>query len=263
MKVWSERVGPSFYSIYGSDQDNVWMGGNDGKLYHFDGNAWSLSYKFNPEGFENAEITDVWGTSASDIYAIGNLFPEGESFLVSFILHYNGNSWEELIITNFEVQFQRVRIENRTPYIRAVKTSQTNPDTLLFYQYKQGSLQELLSKTKNEVQVLWMNNIANRIYFIIDNKIKLLKNGDLNIFYKASALDEIVGINGRDEKDIFIHTRNKMLHYNGQDLEILLEGLPNNVFRGKLFSSEVFFVIWDFNNGTNYIYHGTLTEEEE
>jgi hypothetical protein len=42
----------------------------------------------------------------------------------------------------------------------------------------------------------------------------------------------------------------------------ILENLPRNVFRAQLFSNEVFFIVWDINNGTTLVYHGALTEQE-
>ena len=42
---WPERVSPDLFTVFGFARDDVWMGGNDGKFFHFDGTEWSLAYR--------------------------------------------------------------------------------------------------------------------------------------------------------------------------------------------------------------------------
>ena len=261
--VWPERVGSSFYSIYGFAQDDVWMGGNDGKLYHFDGEEWSQPYIFESKGLNGVRVNDIWGTSDANLYAIGTATQEQGSFLVSFILHYDGNNWHELLVTDFGVQFQQIRIEKGTPYIRAQKYNHATSDTLLFYQYLNNDVKELLSKADSEVYSMTLNDIGGCIYYYVDNSILAFNDKDLKEILSFSNTDLIIRIDGLHENDLFLHTRDKTLHYNGENEKSLLEGLPRNVFRAQLFSEEVFFVIWDVNNGTTLVYHGKLNEQKE
>lgn len=53
-------------------------GGLTGKVYHFDGRAWSAVAS------APAALQSVWGTSGRDVYAVGR---EG------WILHYDGSAW--------------------------------------------------------------------------------------------------------------------------------------------------------------------------
>ena len=260
--VWDERVGSAFYSIHGFAQDDIWMGGNDGQLYHFDGQGWSQTYTFERTGLNNSRITDLQGTSTSNLYAIGTATPESGPFRVSFILHYNGRIWQELLTTDFGVQFQQLSTEE-LPTIRGEKYHQASSDTLLFYQYSNENLKEILSKTDNEVNSMSMNDIGNSLYYYIDNQILSFKNNDFQEILSFPNMELIIRLDGRHRKDLFLHTRDKIFHYNGENKILLLEDLPRNVFRSQLFSDEVFFVIRDYENGTNLVYHGTLTQEEE
>jgi hypothetical protein len=56
----------------------------------------------------NVELTDVWGSSPSDVYAIGNLHvfdaPEEDR---AVILHYNGQAWSEAL-SEPNLEFRRI-----------------------------------------------------------------------------------------------------------------------------------------------------------
>lgn len=55
--------------------------GDRGAVYHYDGNSWT-PMTVPPIGV----LTDVWGTSSSDVYAVG----------YGTILHYDGQQWSEV-----------------------------------------------------------------------------------------------------------------------------------------------------------------------
>ncbi len=71
------------YSIWGSDPDNVYIGGELGNIFQFKGQTWQKV----ANGLSNQSIRALWGSSDSDIFAAGN---GGK------ILHYNGTAWENL-----------------------------------------------------------------------------------------------------------------------------------------------------------------------
>lgn len=62
-------------------------GGSTGKVYHFDGRAWSVVASA-PAALESA-----WGTSGRDVFAVGR---EG------WILHYDGSAWSAFTTGRFE-----------------------------------------------------------------------------------------------------------------------------------------------------------------
>lgn len=245
-------------AVYGFSQDNVWMGGGS-RIYYFNGNTWELFFEFEKQGLYASYVTDIWGDSPSNLYAIGTFYMAMEAKPQGFILQYDGKAWKELLVTDFDVQFQRIRIEKGTPLIRAVKSSPSGDETLLVYKYVKTKLREIIAYSKSEIQSLSINNIGKDTYYYTGNAISKFENNNTEEFLNFPGIDKIIRIDGRHKKDIFIHIQNKVLHYNGENLVPILEDLPRNVFRAQLFSEEVFFVIWDVNNGTTLVYHGTLT----
>jgi len=260
---WPERVGPALYNIYGVAEDDVWMGGNDGKIYHFDGTDWSLFYTYSPTGLSNARITDISGTSPDNVYAVGIIVPNEIDGWVSFILHFDGSNWREILATDFEVQFQRIHVHKNLPIIKAVKRTDDGDDILLIYRYNDKELEEVKSGTKSELRAISMNEIDEDIYSYTGTTISKLERDSFVEFLNFPEVEEIVRVDGRHEKDLFIHTWIATYHYNGENLKSLIEGLPRNVYRAQLFDNEVFFTIPDFANGINLMYRGTLIEEEE
>jgi len=61
---------------------NVYMVGNGGTIYHYDGHDFSLQQSGTGE-----DLQDVWGASPTDIFAVGS---------GGVILHYEGSSWSAM-----------------------------------------------------------------------------------------------------------------------------------------------------------------------
>jgi hypothetical protein len=95
-------------SLWGSSSKDVYaVGHNDrvyGKIYHYDGNGWNevklLGNPNNPitSGFDFSAIT---GFNSNDIWAVGNRYyinynPPPNFLSYNFILHYDGNIWNEI-----------------------------------------------------------------------------------------------------------------------------------------------------------------------
>ena len=92
--------------IWGSSPTDVyavgyWIsssGNSFGYILHFDGAQWSEMAIANADKGNFLHLTDVWGSSATDVYAIGEYQPE-DSELSDFrgvILHYDGQAWTEV-----------------------------------------------------------------------------------------------------------------------------------------------------------------------
>lgn len=82
----------AFHAVWGTGPDDifvvgsVWGGGN--YVYHFNGSGWSLSLV--NEGVDGSS-NDVWGSSGSNVIAVGASCPEG---ICTFrIIEFDGNAW--------------------------------------------------------------------------------------------------------------------------------------------------------------------------
>lgn len=67
------------YAIWGTSATNMWVGGNDGQMYQWDGTQWKGYAK--PAGSNS--IYDMWGIDANNIWAVG----------YDNAIRWNGTAW--------------------------------------------------------------------------------------------------------------------------------------------------------------------------
>ncbi|KPA09952.1 F-box associated region domain protein [Candidatus Magnetomorum sp. HK-1] len=69
--------------IWAADENNIFVVGNYGGIFHYDGTKLTPMYSSTKE-----ELNGIWGTSPTDVYCVG---------MESEILHYDGRTWTHMI----------------------------------------------------------------------------------------------------------------------------------------------------------------------
>lgn len=67
------------WAVWGTSATDVYVGGSSSTILHYDGSSWNPMTAW--------AVQDFWGTSASDIFAVGG----------NRILHYDGSTWSQMI----------------------------------------------------------------------------------------------------------------------------------------------------------------------
>ena len=76
--------------VWGSGPNDVWSVGDHGTILHWDGSVWSPSPNDQPD----ASFAGVWGTGPNDIWAFGCVFlPAPEAACTPVILRWDGSVW--------------------------------------------------------------------------------------------------------------------------------------------------------------------------
>ncbi len=73
---------PGPRAMWGSGEDDVFVAGGEGRVFHFDGDSWLET----PTPIEE-DLFTLWGNGPSDVYAGGRY---------GAVIHYDGSSWVEL-----------------------------------------------------------------------------------------------------------------------------------------------------------------------
>lgn len=73
-----------FIALWAAAADDVWLAAKTGEVFHFDGQEWTESYG----GF--SEIVGFWASASDDIWLVTNHDPWAG------LVHFDGNSWKEL-----------------------------------------------------------------------------------------------------------------------------------------------------------------------
>ena len=97
-------ISPS--SIFGFSQNNVFIGGDNGKIWHFDG-KWKEIAALTKDGHNDIVFDNMWGTTLNifgsalsyDLYATGAYVDEKGYANNAVLAHYFNGNWE-MINTN-------------------------------------------------------------------------------------------------------------------------------------------------------------------
>ncbi len=246
-------------SIYGFAQNDVWIGGNDGKIFHFNGNEWLQNYVYSKQASNYVFIVELWGTAPNDLYAIAIV---GDDGFKSAILHYNGINWKEIYYSEFPIQFFRVQKEEGILYLSGLILTNGSQD-VAFYEYKNNMIKEIYRKSLGEITFGTLSQIGDKTYFLIDKDLCRFINGNFVKVITFNVEQFGYGAYGRNEKDIFLSMRDGLAHYNGENVEYLYRFSNNNTnpfpYPVNL-RNAVFFPAHDKNNDLNLILRGHLKD---
>jgi hypothetical protein len=117
-----------------------------------------------------------------------------------------------------------------------------------------------ISGAKNG-HLLWVNTLDKDLFYVDGNDLKIYSGRSFLSLNEVFSNEKVFSFFGRHKKDVFLSTSEGVYHYNGNDLKLLIDSIvqPSVV----LFEKDVFLFVNDYEAGTNLIYHGTLSDEED
>jgi hypothetical protein len=74
--------GNDFNAAWASGPSDIWLAGNAGTLFHFDGSSWT-----KVSSATRADLYGLWGSSPQDVWGIGSK---------GTVIHWNGSTWSTL-----------------------------------------------------------------------------------------------------------------------------------------------------------------------
>jgi len=250
------------WCIYGFAQNDVWIGGADGKIWHYDGNRWSEKLSYKKELNYKYPIIifyDIWGENPDDIYAVGLIY-DYNSIYWGFMMHYNGAKWRRVDVELTDGALKKIRKENKASnnYYIWNKNQNTNPDSSKYFEFNSKELKEIYydKDSPNDITV-----INYEVIFSFDKTIYSYSNSNFNPIIKNPFPNAWNAVYGKHRKDIIWMMSDGLTHYNGNDFIYILNFEGNEHLRdGFVFEKEIFFLANDFynNDANNLIYHGVL-----
>jgi hypothetical protein len=250
--------------IYGTDPNNLWIGGNDANIYRFNGSDWNQVYSISRPDTTGNFINDIWCENANSVYAIGTAYVTQEPRQRSFILRYDGVKWKEIYFSKNKLQFLRMQKKENRLFLSGIILSLTvEPDTMSFYKYENYNLIEIYRNTTNNITHLSLTLIGNDPYFLIGKDLNKYVNNNLVKVVSFNHQSFGYHVAGRNEKDIFVRMINGVAHYDGTNLEYLYQfsnQYTSYINRPLIFEKDVFFTVHDNQNDLNLILRGHLKE---
>jgi hypothetical protein len=88
--------GYDLHAIWAAAADDLYVGGDSGTIYHWDGTMWSKMKTPTTK-----QILSIHGRSATDIWAVGGDPHSSDPLDMSLVLHFDGTSWTEMPVPNY------------------------------------------------------------------------------------------------------------------------------------------------------------------
>ncbi|MFA6596645.1 MAG: hypothetical protein WCS69_02910 [Ignavibacteriaceae bacterium] len=243
--------------VWGFDKNNVWLGGNEGRIWHNNGEGWLESINYKKNGYRIG-FFDVWGDSSNNLFAVG--YADSGTVRKGIILHYNGEKWSEANILSVPYQFQRIR--------RGIKTSNNyylsgagHDSYAGLFDFDGYTLHLIYEEPFSPSTWTDVHEVDGYLYAIIGKEIKIGTPQGLSLYFRVDDPNFGGQIFGRSKKDIFIRMLDGIAHYNGSDIEYLYKfNSQTSISGAAIFDKEVFFLALDVPSFSNIIIHGKQKE---
>jgi hypothetical protein len=249
-------------AIYGFSNTNIFLGDENGKIWKYDGNNWTLFAELKKDGHSNIVFSDIWGENINSLFATGAYPEENGGYNMSVIAHFGNGNWNMLntnqlygIVTGMYKNFPDNKI-----YLQVIG-GHNFTDSTKIYEYVNGNYQKLYGNVWTQGLQSDISFINNEVYFILGKELAKRKNNQFQIFLQVNNPNFYQRIWGRSSKDIFLLMTDGLAHYNGSDIEYLFyfNFTPRTqVFGAALFDKDAFFLVYEAQTGLSLVYHGIL-----
>ena len=232
-------------AVFGINENDVWFGGRNFEIWHFNGTILKKFKSFQIENFSDSFISDIWGTDQNNLYAVGSL-SHLDGSIYAIILHYDGNNWDYAISPIKDIQFLKIRKGTRDDkyYLLGYKSSNTFPDSSDFYSFDGIEVTKIkVGKSTNPLGKD-LTLLDGSIYFVHDQEAIKLNNGQL---FNPTSLTDLAASNvklwGRKENDFFIQVEGGLGHFNGNQITSLFNIEQQfGIIDGLIFDKNVYFL---------------------
>jgi len=257
----SRPISPS--AVWGFANDNIFIGGSNGKIWKYNGNIWQEFAVLTKDGNAQIVFDGMWGDSPNNFFAFG-AYCDGYGLPNnSVIVHYTDNEWGMLNTTDLKGIVEHLYKEKSNGHIFMQVINMGGAeyqDSTLIYEYSQGKYSQLYGSIWTRGYEADISLINNEVYFILGSRIaKRMKDKFVTIFVVDNP-NFYQHIWGKSAKDIFLAMTDGLAHYNGSNVEYLkyFDKPRTQIFGSALFEKEVFFIVYEAQTNLNLIYHGVL-----
>ncbi|RPI60125.1 MAG: hypothetical protein EHM44_05685 [Ignavibacteriales bacterium] len=251
--------------LFGFDKNNLFVSAENGRIWRYNGNTWTLFAELSKDGQTNFAFNDIWGISSNDFYVFGGL-PDTiiGAFNNSVIAHYYNNNW--LMLDTREMNGIVAKVyknskDNKIYSLTYKAGGGIDPDSSIIYEYDQSNFKKIYSSIWTGGLQADIYLIDNEVYFVLGNQIARRVNGQFQSFLQVNNPKFYQRIWGKSSKDIFLLMTDGLAHYNRSDIQYLFYFTVTprtQIFGVALFEKEVFFQVYESQTGLSMSYHGKI-----
>jgi hypothetical protein len=245
-------------SIFGFGPNHIWLGGGDGKIWRYDGNSWNEYTILNVVPGNGITFENIWGDSPNNVYAVGSYVDENQLNNKGILAHFDGSTWKLLDLKVNNSLTKIYKDSDGTYFIQGSRFGMI--DTSKVFLYNGNSLSEIYSNMETDSYAANIELIGGKVVITFGRNLYTYSNNNFKLFYSVSNSFFYLGIWGTNLKDIFLYMKDGIAHYNGSDVQYLVQHNNFN-YRCTGFivqENTVFFPLYDLSNGKTYMYKGVL-----
>ena len=255
------NLGP--FSIWGTSSNNIYMGDQNGGIWHYDGTDFKETASLTKDGHSDIVFDNMWGDSPDDIYATGAYMDENGLANNSVIAHYSDNKWTMLNTDGIKGIVERLfknKSDNKIYLMTTLIGGGAFHDSTCIYEYAQEIYKEIYSSLESKGLQADLSLINGEVYFILGNKIAKRINNTFQTFLEIDNPNFYQRIWGRNSEDIFLFMTDGLAHYNGTDIKYLIHfTMPrNHIGLAQLFDTSVFLLVDESPTNLSLIYNGVI-----
>lgn len=245
-------------SIFGFATNNVWIGGQGGELWNYDGNSWKKYFSLNIPGYNFYILENIWGDNSNNIYGTG--FAEDSINYKGIIVKYDGMLWKNIEIQELKNSFVKILKSSESSdnyFILGYRIEPFAEDTSFIYEFDGNNFKTFYKGITTTDQIADVFLIDKKIYVRKGYDIFEIEDNEQNFVLRLPNEATLVG---RNKKDIFLCQSDGVSHYNGNNIEYLYQFQNSNIFinGAAIFNDEIFILYYDNNLFYNLILHGKL-----
>lgn len=262
-KMWrtdsANRI-PGPEAIYGFAGNDVWVGCGASSMWKYDGRNWYKHSTYSYPGYDQTDISDLWGISPTNIYGVGALVNTANQQCKPAMIHYNGSKWEYLPTPDsMFTGYMEIAIQKNSGliFIYGMKQKPGFTDKLIVYDGT--SFTEIYSSRKITG---YLDASDDDVYISIGQKIYKYINGKLQVWKDFTGTKFFARVWARREMDFFCGNTDGLGHYNGSDFQTIYQ-TNLDIFDASIFEKDVFFLARDHVQNSSVIIHGKLKENQQ
>ncbi|MBU1095281.1 MAG: hypothetical protein KKB34_02270 [Bacteroidetes bacterium] len=250
-------------SIWGFSDENVWIGGSEGAIWHYSVYFWSENVVFRKDGNRQIVFDNMWGDAPNNLYAFGGYADEKGRPNNSVIAHYNGNEWAMLNtdgLTGIVERYYKNKSDNKI-YLRTNRMGGGEfPDSNLIYEHNKGGYKKIYGNIWTKGLQTDLSLINGEVYFVMGSRIAKRVNNQFRTIITVDNPEFYQRIWGRNQNDIFLLMTDGLVHYNGNDMEYLFnfDKPRTQIYGAAIFEKELFFLTHESPTNLNLLYHGKI-----
>ncbi|MGD8781632.1 MAG: hypothetical protein PVH88_22030, partial [Ignavibacteria bacterium] len=164
-------------SVWGFSKSDVWLGGRDGRIWHYDGTNWEENIVFERNTDQRIGFQEMWGDSPDNLFATG-YSGVGED-RIGVIAYYNGSGWEMIEFPELNYNFIRIKrgkAESSNYYLRGIG------DNVAIFEYDGNENFKIIYEGfDNTESWAFIQEINDRMYFVTGNEINQYINNEFKL----------------------------------------------------------------------------------